>query len=196
MGSKQDDIIAEIGPFNTVVSDLSEAFRLDGERYIRSGGLSTLESGVGLFKHVSQAVTEFLKAHSCTPKDFDFVVFQQPLGVVPVALCMRLGFKIEQVIPGLVAYEIGDIGSASALLSLALTLDQAKPGQRILLASHGFGSGADVTTLTVTDKINDYRKTPLTVEEQLKRRDLVDYATAMKYEGKYMKVAHALTAWS
>jgi 2-acetylphloroglucinol acetyltransferase len=195
LGSEPDQIIAEVGPFNTVVSDLSDSFRLDGERYIRSGGLSTLESGVGLFKHVSQAVTEYFKEYGYTAKDFDFVVFQQPVGVVPVALCFRLGFSMDQVIPGLIAYEIGDIGSASALVSLALTLDQARPGQKILLASHGFGTGADVTMLTVTENISQFKKTSPTVEEQLKRKDLVDYATAMKYEGKYMKVGHALTAW-
>lgn len=195
MGSEPEQIIAEVGPFETVVSDLSDSFRLDGERYIRSGGLSALESGVGLFKHVSQAVTDYFKKYEYKPSDFDFVVFQQPVGVVPVALCMRLGFSMEQVIPGLIAYEIGDVGSASALVSLALALDQAQPGQKILLASHGFGTGADVTVLTVTEKISQYKKSGPSVDEQIKRKDLVDYATAMKYEGKYMKVAHALSAW-
>jgi hydroxymethylglutaryl-CoA synthase len=154
-----------------------------------------MESGVGLFKHVSQAVTEYFKKYGYKPQDFDFVVFQQPVGVVPVALCLRLGFSMEQVIPGLIAYEIGDVGSASALISLALTLDQARPGQKILLASHGFGTGADVTVLKVTENISRYKRTGLDVDGQIKRKDFVDYATAMKYEGKYMKVSHALSAW-
>lgn len=195
LGNDPEQIIAEVGPFETLVSDLSDSFRLEGERYIRSGGLSTLESGVGLFRHVSQAVTDYMKKYGYSAKDFDFIVFQQPVGVVPVALCMRLGFSMEQVIPGLVAYELGDVGSASPLLSLALTLDQAKPGQKILLASHGFGTGADVTVLKVTENISRYKKTGLSVDDQIKRKSLVDYATAMKFEGKYMKVSHALTAW-
>jgi 3-hydroxy-3-methylglutaryl CoA synthase len=195
VGSEPEQIIAEIGPFESAISDLSDAFRLDGERYIRSGGLSAIESGVGLFKHVSQVVRRYLEKYGFKPQDFDYVIFQQPVGVVPVALSMRLGFSMEQVIPALIAYELGDIGSASALVALALTLDQAQPGQRILMASYGFGAGADVTTLTVTENITRYEKTAPLVDEQIKRKQLVDYATAMKFEGKYMKVAHALSAW-
>ena len=195
VGSEPGQIIAEIGPFDTVISDLSDSFRLDGERYIRSGGLSALESGIGLFKHVGQAVRRYMEKHGCKHTDFDYVVFQQPIGVVPVALSLRLGFSMEQVIPTLIAYELGDIGSASPLVALALTLDQAQPGQRILMASYGFGAGADVTTLTVTENIDQYRRTGPLVDEQIKQGQLVDYATAMKFEGKYMKVANALTAW-
>lgn len=195
VGRVDDGAIAEIGSYYSVVSDLSDGFRLDGERYLRSGGLSALESGIGLFRHVSRAVKGFLKAHDAEPGDFDFVVFQQPAGVVPVALTMRLGFSMEQTMPGVTAYEIGDVGSSSTLVGLGLVLDQAQPGQRILVASYGFGAGADVTVVTTTDRIADYPRTAPTVDEQIKAKRLVDYATAMKYEGKYMKVSHPLSAW-
>ncbi len=195
IGRADDDAIAEIGPFYSVVSDLSDGFRLDGERYIRSGGLSALESGIGLFRHVSRAVQGFLKTYGAEPGDFDFAVFQQPAGVVPVALTMRLGFSMEQTMPALFAYELGDVGSASTLIGLGLVLDQAQPGQKILLASYGFGAGADVTVVTTTPRITEYQRTSPTVDEQIKDKRLVDYATAMKYEGKYMKVSQALSAW-
>lgn len=195
VGRASDGAIAEIGPFYSVVSDLSDGFRMDGERYLRSGGLSALESGIGLFRHVSRAVQGFLKKYDAKPEDFDFVVFQQPAGVVPVALTMRLGFSMEQTMPGVTAYELGDVGSSSTLIGLSLILDQAMPGQKILVASYGFGAGADVTVVTTTDRIADYPRTAPTVDEQIKNKRLVDYATAMKYEGKYMKVSHALSAW-
>lgn len=195
VGSDPDEIIAEVGPYETAISDLSDGFRLEGERYIRSGGLSAIESGIGLFKHVSQVVRRYLDKYGYKPQDFDYVVFQQPVGVVPVALCMRLGFSMEQVMSTMIAYELGDIGSASTLVGLALTLDQAQPGQRILMASYGFGAGADVTALTVTENISRYERTAPMVDEQIKRKELVDYATAMKFEGKLMKVSHALSAW-
>jgi hydroxymethylglutaryl-CoA synthase len=195
VGRGPDEIVAEVGPFITVVSDLSDLFRLDGERYIRSGGMSALESGIGLFKHVSQAVLAYFNKYDCKPKDFDCLVFQQPFGVVPVALALRLGFSMDQVIPGIIAYELGDVGSASALISLAAILDEAEPGQKILVASYGFGAGADVTVVTVTENIRKYRRNSLTVRQQIQNKEYVDYAKAMKYEGKYMKVSHALTAW-
>ncbi|MEJ7935318.1 3-oxoacyl-[acyl-carrier-protein] synthase III C-terminal domain-containing protein [Sphingobium sp. AN558] len=46
---------------------------------------------------------------------------------------------------------VGYAGAAHALLMLAATLEQAQPGERILLI--GFGQGADVLVLQVTDAI-------------------------------------------
>jgi 3-hydroxy-3-methylglutaryl CoA synthase len=62
--------------------------------------------------------------------------------------------------------------------------------------SYGFGAGADVTVLTVTENILRYDRRSATVNGQIDRRVLVDYATAAKYEGKYAKAEHALTAWT
>lgn len=188
-------VIAEIAPFTSFVSDLSDTFRVSGERYIRSGGLSALESGIGFLEHIGHAVRAHLKRDGLDLKQFDYAVFQQPVGVVPVALALQFGMGMDQVTPGLVAYELGDLGSASVGVGLATILDQAEPGQKILLASYGSGAGADVTVLTVTENITGYRRAGLAVEDQIQDKEMVDYATAMKYEGKYAKVEHALTAW-
>jgi 2-acetylphloroglucinol acetyltransferase len=195
VGDQPDDIVAELGPFTTFCSDLSDAFRLEGERYIRSGGTAAVDSGVGLFRHVAQAVRRHLGQHKLEPHHFTHVVFQQPFGVSPIALASRLGFRMEQVQTGLVAYELGDLGSASVLVALAAVLDRAHPGDTILVAAYGFGAGADVATLRVTPAMERFRRTPPTVERQIQHKVLVDYATAMKYEGKYAKAEHSLTAW-
>lgn len=187
MGDNPDEIIAEIGPFGSIVSDLSDMFRREGERYISSGGSSASDSGLGLYNHISQAVTEYLKVHELKPKDFHSVVFQQPSGVLPVILAKRLGFSAEQVMPGVIAYKLGDLGSASALISLASLLDKASPNQKILVASYGFGAGADVTVVTVTENIHRFPRQVATVEQAVQNKVQLDYATAMKYEGKFIK---------
>jgi len=192
----EQEVIATIGPFTTYTSDLSDMFRLSGERYIRSGGSAVQESGLGFLDHIGRAVERHLSRLSLKPKDIDYVVFQQPFAVVPIALALRLGFGMQQVTQGLVAYELGDLGSASVGVGLANVLDSAEPGQTILLASYGFGAGADVTLLTTTENIRAMRRTGPSVEQQIQQKTVVDYATAMKYEHKYMKVDHALTAWS
>lgn len=192
----REQIVAEIGPYTSYVSDLSDGFRLAGERYIRSGGISSQESGIGFLEHIGRAVDRHLRALNLAPRDFDHVVFQQPFGVVPVALALKLGFSMDQVTQGLVAYELGDLGSAGVGLGLANVLDSAEPDQRILLASYGFGAGADVTVLNTTANIKAFRRDGPLVESQIADKYLVDYATAMKYEHKYAKVEHAFTAWS
>ena len=187
LGGNPDEIIAEVSPFVSVVSDLSDMFRLEGERYISSGGASTVDSGLGLYNHVSQAVTQYLKKYGHQPQDFHSVIFQQPSGVLPVVLAKHLGFSGEQVMPGVTSYKLGDLGSASTLVSLSSILDKASPNQKILVASYGFGAGADVTTITVTENIRRFRRQAPTVEQQVQNKVQLDYATAMKYEGKYIK---------
>jgi 3-hydroxy-3-methylglutaryl CoA synthase len=105
LGSDPGEILAEIEPFTTTASDLSDGFRIEGERYIRSGGLPTQESGVGFLEHMVRAVRRHCERHGYEPSSFRYVVFQQPFGVVPIALAMRLGLAMDQVTPGLVAYE-------------------------------------------------------------------------------------------
>lgn len=190
------ETIATIGPFTSYATDFSDAFRLGGERYIRSGGLSSQESGIGFLEHIGRAVERHLSTIGLRQRDVDHVVFQQPFGVVPIALALRLGFGMEQVTEGLVAYELGDLGSAAVGVGLANVLDSAQPGQRILVAAYGFGAGADVTLIETTDRITSRAPTQARVEHQIRDKYLVDYATAMKFEQKYAKVTHALTAWS
>jgi hydroxymethylglutaryl-CoA synthase len=191
-----DEILASVGPFTSYTSDLSDAFRLSGERYIRTGGPAALESGIGFLEHVGRAVERHLHDTALKVRDIDHVVFHQPVGVVPVALALKLGFGMEQVTLGLIAYELGDLGSASVGVGLANVLDNAEPGETILVASYGFGAGADVTILETTPNLRAApRKGPL-VEQQIQNKLLVDYATAMKYEHKFAKVDYALSAWS
>jgi 3-hydroxy-3-methylglutaryl CoA synthase len=189
VGSNPEEIIAEVGPFVSVVSDLSDMFRLEGERFISAGDSSATDSGLGLYGHISQAVTQYLKKYDYKPQDFQSVVFQQPSGVLPVVLAQRLGFSADQVMPGVISYKLGDFGSASALVSLASVLDKAGPGQKILVASYGFGAGADVTAITVTENISRFSRQSSTVEQQIQNKVQLDYATAMKYENKFMKRA-------
>jgi hydroxymethylglutaryl-CoA synthase len=193
--AEPDAVIAEIGPFTTYTSDLSDAFRVSGERYLRSGGLAVQESGMGFLEHVGRAVERHLHESGLRQADIDHVIFQQPVGVVPVALALKLGFGMEQVTMGLIAYELGDLGSASVGVGLASVLDVAEPGQTILVASYGFGAGADVTILRPTPAIRAARRDGPLVEDQIQDKVMVDYATAMKYEHKYAKVDYALTAW-
>jgi hypothetical protein len=53
-----------------------------------------------------------------------------------------------------------------------------------------------VTIVETTAQIAERTPTGGRVEHQIRDKYLVDYATAMKFEQKYAKVTHALTAWS
>lgn len=183
----KDQLIAEITATASYATDLSDFFRVEGERYIQDigdGGKLYPAFEVGLVDHVVKAARELLDKMGTGPDAYDYVVFQQPYGAIPYVLAQRLGFTEEQVRPGVVSTQIGDCGAASSLLGLINVLDTARAGQRILLVSYGFGAGADAFDITTTPLIESKRP-KLTAAQLLANKMLVDYATACRLEYKY-----------
>ena len=182
-----EGVIAEIRGTAAYASDLSDFFRVEGERYIQNigdGGKLYPAFEVGMVEHVSKAAEALSAKVGLAPADYDYAVFQQPYGVIPFVLGERLGYTARQIEPGAIASRIGDCGAASALLGLANVLDNAKAGQKILVVSYGFGAGADAVSLETTPLIE--RKRPsLSVARLLDNKSLVDYATASRLEYKY-----------
>jgi hydroxymethylglutaryl-CoA synthase len=183
----KDNIIAKVKGTASCCSDLSDFFRTEGERYIQDigdGGKIYPVFEAGFVEHVVKASQAVMDQVGLKPADYDYVVFQQPYGAIPFVLGKRLGFSEEQIRPGVVSTQIGDCGAASSLLGLANVLDTAKAGQKILLASYGFGAGSDAFSLETTALIETRRPT-VTVARLLSNKQLVDYATASRLEYKY-----------
>ncbi|WP_046158193.1 hydroxymethylglutaryl-CoA synthase [Chromobacterium vaccinii] len=189
-------VIAEIDATFSCAADVADNIRPQGERYIRSGmGLGSDKNGIGLEEQTRRAVRGLLDKLKASPSDFDYAVFQQNVAATPRSLGRQLGFAAEQVEAALFAGSVGDTGSASPLLGLIQALDQAKPGQRILLASYGFGAGSDAVALTVTDEIVEHQRRAKPLAAQLAAKRHIDYGTAIKYEFKYLRPDYALTAY-
>lgn len=185
-----ENTLAEIVGVSSYASDLSDFFRPEGERYIQNigvGGELYPAWEIGFAEHVFHASNAVMNRLKLKPDQFDYAVFQQPFGFAPFAIGERLGFSKEQIEPGVIAPVIGDCGAASALLGLAHVLDTAKPKQRILLATYGFGAGSDAMVLEVSEGIENKRpKIPL-AHSLYEHKTMVDYATACRLEYKYMQ---------
>ncbi len=184
-----EGVIATIDHTASVARELSDFFRLEGERWIRCGsGLGGDVFQLGLGQDSEAAARALFDAAGTTERDYDYVVLQQPYGNTPYAVGKRLGFERERIAPGAVADRIGDCGSASTLLGLAQVLDQARAGQRVLLVAYGFGAGADALSLTVTREIKDWQERPgRSVQDLIQDKRYVDYALANKFEYKYVR---------
>ncbi|OHX14410.1 hydroxymethylglutaryl-CoA synthase [Chromobacterium sphagni] len=191
-----ENLIAEIDGTFSCAADIADNIRPQGERYIRSGmGLGSDKNSIGLEDQTRRAAEGLMGKLKTSASDFDYVVFQQNVVSTPRSLGKLLGFTAEQLEPALFADTIGDTGAASPLLGLIQVLDQAKPGDRILLVSYGFGAGSDAIALTVTDNIAAHQQRATTLKTQLGQKQYVDYGTAIKYEFKYLRPDYALTAY-
>ena len=161
-------VVAALEGFASFTTDTPDFWRRELQRYPSHGGRFTGEPAY--FRHTLSASQMLMQELGLRASDFDFAVFHQPNGKFPLRVAQSLGFKKEQVLPGLIVPRIGNTYSASSLTGFAAVLDIAKPGQRILLCSFGSGAGSDAFSFVVTEHIEEIR------DKAPKVRDFIDSA--------------------
>ena len=181
----RENPIAVIHHTCSYTTDTPDFWRREGQDYPRHGGRFTGEPGY--FKHTEGAARLLFEQVNKTAQDFEYAVFHQPNAKFPQKVANTLGFKPEQIRPGLVVSRLGNTYSGASPIGLAATLDIAKPGDRIFVASFGSGAGSDAFDIEVTDTIDSEafnRHAAPSVEELLKNPIYLDYARYARHKGK------------
>lgn len=182
----KENLIAKLLGDTSYSSDTPDFWRRDGIRYPSHAGRFTGEPAY--FAHVMGAASRLLEMMAMKPADFDYCVFHMPNGKFPRDVAKRLGFTKEQLAPSLTVDHMGNPYSASAMLGLAATLDVARPGQKIFMASYGSGAGSDAFVWEVTEKIIENRTSKIenknTVTDQIQNKQYVDYVGYLKQTHK------------
>ena len=173
-----DRLLAVLEYAYSYVTDTPDFWRREGERYPRHAYRFT--GAPAYFNHIVGAAKGLMEEAGLKPSDFDYVVFHQPNVKFPLRAAQMLGFKPEQVKPGLLSGEIGNTYAAASLIGLARVLDTAKPNQRILLVSFGSGAGSDAISLVTTENVG---KKKSSLERLLSRKVYVDYGLYAKMKG-------------
>ncbi|BBE41800.1 hydroxymethylglutaryl-CoA synthase [Conexivisphaera calida] len=185
LGDGRTEPVANITYGTSYVTDTPDFWRRQGEPYPRHLGRFTGEPAY--FHHIKSSVSRLMEETGYRPGDFRYAIFHQPNPRFPITIGLQLGFKMEQLEPGLLNDRIGNTYSASALMGLAATLDISRPGDRILLASFGSGAGSDAFVIEVMDGIVEKRdgdRSHVTVRSMVERRVEIDYAMYARYRGK------------
>ncbi len=138
------------------------------------------------FRHITAATRELMAAMGTTPADYTYAVFHQPNVKFPQTVARQLGFKPEQIEAGLLVDVIGNTYAAAALLGLTAVLDQARPGDRILVVSFGSGAGSDAISLHVTEAIAERQHRAPYTRDYCARRVEIDYALYTRYRRKLL----------
>lgn len=178
-----EDLLAIINETVSYTTDTPDFWRREGEKYPQHGGRFTGKPAY--FKHVTNCTEKLLESTGNEPGDYDYAVFHQPNGKFPVKAAKKLGFSKEQLEPGLLVTHIGNTYSGAVPLGLAATLDQANPGDEILVTSYGSGAGSDSFDITVTERIQDAREKDVpTVDEVTSEKEYIGYSVYAKYRDK------------
>jgi hydroxymethylglutaryl-CoA synthase len=164
------------------VTDTPDFFRRQQQHYPKHG--SRFTGDPAYFKHVLAAGGQLMESLGATPEDYAAAVFHQPNPKFPERAAKILGFKPEQTRTGLLCPMVGNTYAGSSMLGLTAILDDARPGDRVLLVSFGSGAGSDAISLRVTEEIGHRRGRAPRTQVYVERRKAIDYGTYVRYRKK------------
>jgi len=149
----RDNVIAEVVGEAAITVDFVDRFRGAGddidyyaeERWIR-------DEGVGVW--MPRLIENALGNARVDAASIDHFIFPSTLRKIQAQLGQKCGID-ERAVVDPMASEVGDTGMAHGLLMLARVLEDAEPGQTILITQ--FGSGGRALVLRVTEAIRDFQ---------------------------------------
>lgn len=181
-----DNLLAELVDTYAFMTDTPDFWRREHAHYPSHGGRFT--GAPAYEKHIHGAANGMMEKVGMRPEEFDYVVFHQPNGKFPVNAAKKLGFKEHQYKYGLLCPMLGNTYSGSSPMGLAATLDEAQPGEKILLVSYGSGAGSDAFVFTATDRLPKVRALAPRVRKQLDEHKLyIEYGTYAKFRKKILR---------
>lgn len=147
------DVIAEFKGSHSINCDFADHYRGSGrdfdygweERWVRDEGYG---------KIIPQAIAGFLKKTGMKIEDFSKIIYPCYFGGTHKDIGKKIGADGAKLQNNL-HNNCGDTGTAHPLVMMAAALEDAKPGDKILLAS--FGQGCDVLAFEVTENIKNLK---------------------------------------
>jgi 3-hydroxy-3-methylglutaryl CoA synthase len=175
----EKDLVAEFLGHGSCTADFVDHFRgADAEfdyhweeRWIRDEGIVKL---------VPPAVEAALKQAGLNPGQVTHFCFPSTFGGMAATLAKRLGIPASAVRDNL-AGVMGEAGAAHGPVMLAHALDEARPGDIILVAQ--FGQGAEALIFRVTDRIDQARPARGVVGSLADRKEETNYLKFLFFNG-------------
>ncbi|MDP2743691.1 MAG: hydroxymethylglutaryl-CoA synthase [Dehalococcoidia bacterium] len=180
----KDNVAVKILDSLNLTSEFMDFWRTQADRFNRTWE-DRFITEEGYQKILPEAVKKLMQRNKLTPKDIHRAVFYAPDARRHQAMARILGFDPNTQVQDPLLGAVGNTGAASVLMALVAALEDAKAGQKILLAN--YGDGADVFLLETTELV-----------EKIKDRRAIKKHLAAKMAlpsyGKYIKF-RALMEW-
>jgi uncharacterized OB-fold protein len=175
-----ENVAVEIQGFHTMYHEISDVWRSDKDDFVKAWeDRFVIEEG--FVKAFQRAVGECMEKYKCKPDDFAKIVSYAPdyRRHMQVAKMLKVD-PAEKLQDGLFA-SVGLTGTAHPLVMLVGALEEAKPGDRILLIS--YGNGIDIFILQVNDNIEKIRDRRGLKKHLTPKREVPDYASYAQWRG-------------
>lgn len=159
--------------------DFADLRRMESDKYTRSWEERWIRQA-GYSKMVPEAVQGVLEKCNLRIKDLAKVVIPPISARDHKVMVKVLGLEAGQV-QGHLIETVGNTGSAHPFLALIGALEEAKPGDKILIAS--YGSGSDAILFEVTDEITHIQKGNRLGKHLDYKRELEEYTKYLSFKG-------------
>lgn len=174
-----EDVAVEIQGFHTMYHEITDVWRSSGDEFVKSWE-DRFVAEEGFVKALTQAVSECMKKYDCKPGDFAKVISYSPDYRLHMRVAKMLKIEPGRLQDGLFA-SVGVTGCAHPLLMLAGALEEAKPGEKLLLIS--YGNGIDIFLLQATDRIEAIKNRRGLKGHLNPKRNVPDYASYAQWRG-------------
>jgi len=146
-------VIANVVGSYSVSDEMLDMWRAEGDMNVRTWeDRFVLETGY--LKILPEAVSGLMSELNITPKDITKAAYYGPNPRRHGEMARRLGLDPETQVQNPLFGQMGNTGTAYPIMLLIAALEEAKPGDKILLAS--YGDGADAYLLEVTKEIEKF----------------------------------------
>ncbi len=149
----RDRVIARLVAAHSTIDEITDTWRKNSDPFV-SGWEERFAVTQGYNRVVRQTVAELMERTAIGPSEISKAIFYAPDPGSLASAAKSLGFKAEQI-PDHLFSSVGNTGTAMPLLVLSSVLEEASPGDKLLIV--GYGSGADALLFEVTEEIANSR---------------------------------------
>jgi len=159
-----------------VYNEIIDIWRNNTDTYVRSWE-NRFVTEQGYLPAMQKAINGLMEKYGYKPSDFSKAILYSPDSRKSTQLAKGIGFDVQGQLQDPFIDRMGDTGAASCLMLLVAVLEEAKPGDLILLSS--YGNGADAFSLKVNENIEKIKGRGLGFNGHLNSKMVIkDY---MKY---------------
>ena len=170
------DVVASLDDGHAVSDEIVDVWRSAGDRFVHSWE-DRFVVQEGYTPRIVEAVRGLFDKTGTSAKDFARVALYAPDKRSHATAVRSLKLDAEQLQDPLFG-RLGNTGVAFALMQLAAALEDAKPGERILVAS--YGDGAEALALTVGEHIEKLEARRGVSWHLARRRAVASYDSYLK----------------
>jgi hydroxymethylglutaryl-CoA synthase len=166
-----DDVIATLEGHFSVSYDFPDRWKTTSDKFEHAWEDRFIRD-VGYTRIIPEVISGLLKKYKLAITDFTKIAFPDLYPREHAAIVKRLGADPKQIQMSLLD-KVGDAGAASPLMLLVAALEDAKPGDKIMVAS--FGNGSDAMFFQVTENIKKLGKRRGTKKNLETKKELASY---------------------